>query len=39
MSQTSPWVELALLVGLVLALGVITGLVTRDRDTRRPQPS
>ena len=38
MPQTSPWMELLLLVGLVLALGIVTGLATRDRDQRHPQP-
>ena len=38
MSDTSPWIQLLALVALILAIGVITGLATRDTDQRRPQP-
>jgi hypothetical protein len=38
MQETTPVVELMGLVGLILALGVITGLASRALDRRRPLP-
>jgi hypothetical protein len=38
MQETTPVIELMVLVGLILALGVITGVAVRALDRRQPLP-